>query len=220
MIILVLLWPFIWNCLSAHAGGSVDPTSRAAGFHSVSLGFVMLRADAALRLLVLYSITSWQHDGSLPVTKCLLSSGACSICKTKAGDPLQLGDVNHKEAFLKHNGFSFLSDTKAFFFFLTKPGLFSHPCFQWTPGLVRSTYTLSVSNSSNKIFTDTTRMVKIVNKRTDWFTIFPLELHFWITFLWANRIMCDYFCRSMSKTRRLLRIRVSVYLSHSDYWSQ
>lgn len=70
-----------------------------------------------LRLPVLDSTTSWREDGRLPVSQRSLSSGVCGVWKTKAGDPLQLEDVNHKEAFLKHNGFSFLSHTKAVFFF-------------------------------------------------------------------------------------------------------
>lgn len=99
----------IWSCLPA-----AWSHLRAAGFHSVCLGFVTLRQTP---LWDLYSTTSRQHGGWLPATKRLPSSGACSVCKTQAGDPLQLEDVNHEEDFLRHNGFSFLSNTKALFFF-------------------------------------------------------------------------------------------------------
>lgn len=100
----------IWNWL---------PTSRGkAGFHSVLPWFWLCSGQTPhWGCLFCPPEPLEQHGGWLPGAKRSLPCGACSVRKTKAGDPLQLEDVNHKEAFLKHNGFSFLSDTKAFFFF-------------------------------------------------------------------------------------------------------
>lgn len=120
----------LWAC-NDEGGGPGPASPRLAGVHALPC-FPCAPGRRCSGAACSILVASGQHDGSLPGAKRLLASGACSVWKGEAGDPLQLDDVNHKEAFLKHNGFSFLSDTKdtiLFFFFFNKARAVLPPMF-------------------------------------------------------------------------------------------
>lgn len=99
----------IWNCFPRH--GRQLSTRSCPGF-----GCAPGRRRSEVARSILQNLWNNMVAGFQEPNACCRVERA-AFGKTKAGDPLQLEDVNHKEAFLKHNGFSFLSDTKAFFFF-------------------------------------------------------------------------------------------------------